>query len=159
MWGLHQMFFSPLCPSTAVYNRNKSWHNGIKHFSPKDIMSCIWQPRKWFHLIVLYLLRQTPLKLCFSFLLSFISSIMSPKNVFNRHVAVNRQFFSCQGGCLFSQVSEKHKHRGLSAGVVIFMPGLQSFEKLHQPCVVLLPDKVFPFIRQGFTPFHVIEAL
>lgn len=69
---------------------------------------------------------EKPLKV--GFLLWFISPIMIPKNVFNRYVAMSWWCFSCQEVCLFSQVSEKHKHRGLSEGVAIPMPSLQSFE-------------------------------
>lgn len=58
---------------------------------------------------------------------------MIPKNVFNRYVAASWRCLSCQGECLFSQVSEKHKHRGLSVGVAIFMPRLQSFESGTSP--------------------------
>lgn len=55
--------------------------------------------------------------------------------MFNRYVAVSSRCFSCQGECLFSQVSEKHKHRGPSVGVAIFLPSLRSFENGTNPAL------------------------
>lgn len=45
------------------------------------------------------------------------SFIMTPKKkFFNRYVVVSLRWFSCQGECLFSPVSEQHKHRETSEG-------------------------------------------